>query len=142
MGVAGLRLGYLLGSPAVVREINKARLPYNLNFFSQAAALAVLEEAPAFGEVVGRLIAMRDQLARDLAALPGVRVFPSRANFILFELHAHDPRRVFEDLYARGVLVRDVTAYPRLERCLRVSVGTEEENAALLAALRESLEAR
>ncbi|HEY7509895.1 MAG TPA: histidinol-phosphate transaminase [Vicinamibacteria bacterium] len=142
MGVAGLRLGYLLGAPEVVREINKARLPYNLNFFSQAAALAVLEEAPAFGEVVGRLIAMRDRLARDLAALPGVRVFPSRANFILFELHGHDPRRVFEDLYARGVLVRDVTAYPRLERCLRVSVGTEEENAALLAALRESLEAR
>jgi histidinol-phosphate aminotransferase len=142
MGVAGLRLGYLLGAPEVVREINKARLPYNLNFFSQAAALAVLEEAPAFGEVVGRLIAMRDRLARDLAALPGVRVFPSRANFILFELHGHDPRRVFEDLYARGVLVRDVTAYPRLERCLRVSVGTEEENAALLTALRESLEAR
>jgi histidinol-phosphate aminotransferase len=142
MGVAGLRLGYLLAAPEIVREVNKARLPYNLNFFSQAAALAILEEAPAFGEVVGRLIAMRDQLAKDLAAIPGVRVFPSRANFILFELEGHDPRRVFDALYARGVLVRDVTAYPRLERCLRASVGTQEENAALVRALRESLEAR
>lgn len=139
MGFAGLRMGYLLASPEIVREVNKARLPYNINFFSQAAALAVLEEAPAFGETVGRLIAMRDQLALDLAALPGVRVFPSRANFILFELAEQDPRKVFEDLYARGVLVRDVTAYPRLERCLRVSVGSEDENAAFLRALRESL---
>jgi histidinol-phosphate aminotransferase len=142
MGGAGLRLGYLLAAPEIVREVNKARLPYNVNFFSQAAALAILEEAPAFGEVVGRLIGLRDQLAADLAALPGVRVFPSRANFILFELHGHDPRPVFEDLYARGVLVRDVSAYPRLGRCLRVSVGTAEENAALLAALRLCLEAR
>ena len=142
MGGAGLRLGYLLAAPEIVREVNKARLPYNLNFFSEAAALAILDEAPAFGEVVGRLIAMRDRLARDLAALPGLRVFPSRANFILFELERHEPRRVFEDLYARGVLVRDVTAYPRLQRCLRVSVGSDEENEALLRALRESLEAR
>jgi histidinol-phosphate aminotransferase len=142
MGVAGLRLGYLLAAPEIVREVNKARLPYNLNFFSEAAALAVLDEAPAFGQVVGRLIAMRDQLARDLAGLPGVRVFPSRANFILLELSGRAPRRVFDALHARGVLVRDVTAYPRLERCLRVSVGNEEENAALLRALRESLEER
>ncbi|HVR70712.1 MAG TPA: histidinol-phosphate transaminase [Vicinamibacteria bacterium] len=139
MGVAGLRLGYLLASPAIVAEVNKARLPYNLNFFSQAAALAVLDEAPVFGEAVGRLIAMRDRLALDLAALPGVRVFPSRANFLLFALAEADPRRVFEDLYARGVLVRDVSAYPRLRRCLRVTVGGEEENAAFLGALRASL---
>ena len=142
MGSAGLRVGYLLASPEIVREVNKTRLPYSLNFFSQAAALAVLDEAPALSEVVGRLIALRDQLARDLAALPGVRVFPSRANFILFELSEKDPRRVFEDLYTRGVLVRDVTAYPRLERCLRVSVGNQDENAAFLRALRESLGAR
>jgi histidinol-phosphate aminotransferase len=139
MGGAGLRLGYLLASPEIVAEVNKARLPYNLNFFSQAAALAILEHAPTFGDAVGRLIAMRDQLALDLATLPGVRVFPSRANFLLFELADVDPKRVFEDLYARGVLVRDVTAYPRLQRCLRVTVGNEDENVAFLAALRQSL---
>jgi histidinol-phosphate aminotransferase len=139
MAAAGLRLGYLLASPEIVREVNKARLPYNLNFFSEAAALAILDDAPAFGEGVGRLIAMRDQLLLDLAAVPGVRVYPSRANFILFELAEADPRRVFEDLYARGVLVRDVTGYPRLGRCLRVTVGSGDENAAFLRALRESL---
>jgi histidinol-phosphate aminotransferase len=139
LGAAGLRLGYLLAAPEIVREVNKARLPYNLNFFSEAAALAILEAAPAFGEVVGRLIAMRDQLVLDLAALPGVRAFPSQANFILFELAEAPPRRVFEELYAQGVLVRDVSAYPRLQRCLRVTVGSEDENAAFLGALRASL---
>ena len=142
MAMAGLRLGYLLAAPEIVREVNKGRLPYNLNFFSQAAALAVLEQAPALGETVGRLIAMRDQLVLDLATLPGVRVFPSRANFILFELAQADPRQVFDHLYARGVLVRDVTSYPRLQRCLRVTVGSEDENAAFLAALRESVGVR
>jgi histidinol-phosphate aminotransferase len=71
-----------------------------------------------------------------------VRAFPSRANFILFELAEAEPKRVFEDLYQKGVLVRDVTAYPRLQRCLRVTVGSEDENTAFLAALRESLGGR
>ena len=83
---------------------------------------------------------MRDELALSLAALPGVRPYPSRANFILFELLDHDPKAVFEKLFERGVLVRDVTSYPRLERCLRVSIGSPDENAAFLDALRAALE--
>jgi histidinol-phosphate/aromatic aminotransferase/cobyric acid decarboxylase-like protein len=102
----------------------------------------VLEDWPAFREAVERLVAQRDRLALELAEVRGVRVFPSRANFLLFELLEHDPRRVFEDLHARGVLVRDVTGYPRLSRCLRVTVGSEDENTAFLAALRESLRER
>jgi histidinol-phosphate aminotransferase len=139
LSAAGLRLGYLLAAPDLVREVNKARLPYNLNFFSQAAALAILDEAPAFARAVEKVVALRDRLALDLATLPGVRVYPSRANFILFELAEADPRRVFEDVYTRGVLVRDVTTYPRLQRCLRVTVGDADENAAFLEALRASL---
>jgi histidinol-phosphate aminotransferase len=142
LSAAGLRLGYLLAAPEIVREVNKARLPYNLNFVSEAAALAILEEAPAFEAAVRHLCLLRDGLARDLAALPGVRVFPSQANFLLIELAEADPRRVFEDVYARGVLIRDVTSYPRLQKCLRVSVGSEDENATFLAALRQSLGAR
>jgi histidinol-phosphate aminotransferase len=67
-------------------------------------------------------------------------VYPSRANFFLLELEQCEPKTVFEALYRRGILVRDVTSYPRLSRCLRVSVGTEQENEALLAVLRENLE--
>jgi histidinol-phosphate aminotransferase len=141
MALAGLRVGYLLAAPAIVREVNKARLPYNLNFLSQAAALAALEERAALEASVARLVRARGRVFAALAELPGVRPFPSQANFILFELSTRAPRAVFEALYAQGVLVRDVSAYPRLERCLRVSVGTDEENATFLRALRASLEA-
>jgi histidinol-phosphate aminotransferase len=139
MALAGLRVGYLLASPELVGEINKARLPYNLNFFSQAAAMAAIEEWPALRKTVEHLAGQRDELIATLQTISGVRPYPSQANFILFELAEAAPRRVFECLYERGILVRDVTAYPRLSRCLRVSVGSPEQNQAFVAALREAL---
>jgi histidinol-phosphate aminotransferase len=139
MGMAGLRVGYLLASPELVREINKARLPYNLNFFSQAAALAALEEWPALKTNIDRLVHLRGDLMGDLQKLPGVKVYPSQANFFLVELAEADPRTVFESIYRRGILIRDVTSYPRLSRCLRISVGSEEENRALVEALQAAL---
>lgn len=142
MGLAGLRIGYLLAAPELAREINKARLPYNLNFFSQAAALAALEDWDTLRRNVERLVAAREDLLHRLYRIPGVRPYPSRANFILFEIAEHEPKRVFETLYGRGVLVRDVTSYPRLARCLRVSIGTDEENDRFLTALRHALEER
>jgi histidinol-phosphate aminotransferase len=140
MGLAGLRVGYLLASPELVREVNKARLPYNLNFFSQAAALAALDEWDALRATVERLKDARQDLLYRLYRIPGVKPYPSAANFILFELAEADPKAVFEAVFARGVLIRDVTSYPRLARCLRVSVGTEEENEAFLVALRHAVE--
>jgi histidinol-phosphate/aromatic aminotransferase/cobyric acid decarboxylase-like protein len=139
MALAGLRIGYLLASPELAREVNKARLPYNLNFFSQTAAMAALEEKGALEGAVRRLVEARGRLLVQLADLPGVRVWSSRANFFLLELLSADPRAVFEGLHRRGVLVRDVTSYPMLERCLRVSVGSEEENEAFLRALGAAL---
>jgi len=139
MAMAGLRVGYLLAAPELVREINKGRLPYNLNFFSQAAAVTALSEWPALKVNIDRLVLLREALRTELAALPGVHVYPSCANFFLVELKEADPQAVFERVYARGVLVRDVTSYPRLSRCLRVSVGSEEENRALVTALRAAL---
>ncbi len=139
MALAGLRVGYLLAAPDLVREVNKARLPYNLNFFSQAVALSALAGLDRLQANVARIVRGRERLLGELEALPGVRPFPSRANFVLFELQAHDPATVFARLLERGVLVRDVTSYPRLGRCLRVSVGAESDNAAFLAALREAL---
>jgi histidinol-phosphate aminotransferase len=142
MGLAGLRLGYLLAWPGLVREVNKGRLPYNLNFFSQMAALVALEAYDAvLRPNVERLGRLREELFSSLKKEPGLRVFPSRANFLLVEVQEADPRAVFESLYAQGILVRDVTSYKRLERCLRISVGSEEENARLLAALPAALRA-
>jgi histidinol-phosphate/aromatic aminotransferase/cobyric acid decarboxylase-like protein len=139
MALAGLRLGYLLASPELVREVNKARLPYNLNFFSQLAALAALEERETLKGNVQRLIQLRERLLVRLADLPGVRAHPSDANFFLLEVLSADPKAVWSALARRGVLVRDVTSYPQLDRCLRVSVGSEEENEAFLHALGTAL---
>lgn len=142
MALAGLRLGYLLASPEIVREVNKARLPYNLNFFSQAVAMAALDDGDELRGNVEKIVASREDLLYRLYRVPGVRPFPSKANFILLELAEADPRAVFESIYRRGVLVRDVTSYPRLQRCLRVTVGSEAENEAFLSALRHALEER
>jgi histidinol-phosphate aminotransferase len=142
MSLAGLRVGYLLAHPDLVREVDKARLPYNINFFSQVAALAALEEEGERGDNVTRLLRLRDALFADLQRMRGIRPYPSRANFILVEIEDGDPRAVFESLYAEGVLVRDVSTYPRLAHCLRLTVGTEAENAALLEGLGRALARR
>ena len=139
MAMAGLRVGYLMASPELVAEIDKARLPYNLNVFSQAAALAVLGDPAAVESSVARLVRARDGLFRDLASIPRVRPYRSHANFILFALEGRAPADVFRALHERGVLVRDVSATAPLSACLRVSVGTDEENAAFLAALRSAM---
>ena len=139
MGLAGGRVGYLLASPELVREVNKARLPYNLNFFSELAARAAIEEWKTLGDTVRRLVDAREALLERLREVPGIKAYSSRANFFLIELQEADPKAVFEALFRRGVLVRDVTSYPRLSRCLRVSVGSESENETFLGALHEAL---
>ena len=139
MALAGLRVGYLLSSPEIVREVNKARLPYNLNFFTQTAAIAALEEHAVLEEMVRRLVEERERLLKRLEDVPGVRAWPSKANFFLLELLATSPKAVFESLYRRGVLVRDVSSYPMLSRCLRISVGTPDENETFLHALGTAL---
>jgi len=139
MALAGLRVGYLLSSPELVREVNKARLPYNLNFFTQTAALAAIEEHAVLEGMVRRLVEERERLIGLLEDVPGVRAWPSKANFFLLELLTAAPQAVFESLYRRGVLVRDVSSYPMLSRCLRISVGTPEENETFLHALGTAL---
>ena len=139
MALAGLRVGYLLAAPELVREVNKARLPYNINALSQLAALAALDEPQLLADGVAALVDERERLLRRLADVPGVRALPSEANFFLLELESASPKAVFDALLRRGVLVRDVTSYPQLERCLRVSVGSQEENDAFLHALGTAL---
>jgi histidinol-phosphate aminotransferase len=140
MALAGLRVGYLLAAPRLVREIDKARLPYNLNFFSQAAALAALRRRDVLAASVKRLRDARDALLVEVGRLPAVRAHPSQANFFLLELQEADPKAVFEALYAKGILVRDVTSYPGLARCLRISVGSDDENRAVVGALSAALQ--
>lgn len=139
MALAGLRAGYLLAGPAVVEEVNKAKLPYNVNFFTEVAAAEVLRGRDLLAPLVEAVRAERDRLYEGLAAIPGIRAFPSAANFVLFRVERPGPTHteVFERLLREhGILVRDVSRYPMLAGCLRVNAGTPEETGEFLAALR------
>jgi histidinol-phosphate aminotransferase len=139
MGMAGLRVGYLMAHPELAAQIAKAKLPYSVNQFSLIAAQVALENRDRFRPAIDEILRERDRLGKALSAVPGVKVYPSGANFFLFEFSV-SPRIVFEGLCRQGILVRDVSSYPMLSRCLRVSVGTRDENDRFLAALRVSLD--
>ena len=138
LGLAGLRLGMLFGAPAWLREFEKVRLPYNINVFTQVAATFALNNYAAFLNQAAQLKVLRAQLARDLAQLPGLTVFASEANFLLVRVsHATlSVAQVFEALKAKKILVKNTSSgHALLANTLRISVGTEAENAALLSAL-------
>jgi histidinol-phosphate aminotransferase len=144
MAMAGLRAGYMLADPALTAEVNKAKLPYNINFFSECAAAHVLRCRGELAPLVAAIASERDRLAEEMGTIPGLRVYPSAANFILFRVEAPGitHTQVFERLlHDDGVLVRDVSKYPMLGRCLRVNAGTPEENDAFLNGLRSIMEA-
>ncbi len=130
--LAGLRLGYLLGPAWVVEDVQKVRLPYHLDAVKQIAGLVALEQEAAFLDHRRRIASERERVAAALAQRAGVEGFPSAANFVLVRTDVDD---LFERLLAHGVLVRDFSTRPRLEGCVRVTIGTEAENDAFLAAL-------
>ena len=134
--LAGARLGYLLGHDWVIDDLRKVRLPYHLDALTQAAGLAALELADEMTAHVEHVAADRDRLAAALRDLPDVTVYPSSGNFLLFRTPVPD---LFDRLLERGVLVRDFSRQPRLDGCLRVTVGTREENEAFLTALQGAL---
>jgi histidinol-phosphate aminotransferase len=136
IGFAGLRLGWARLHPLLAAEVEKARLPYNLGTYAQLAAATVLGEMPeVIDDAVARIVAERARLGAKLAEIERVRVHPSQANFFLVEVP--DAAAVQAELATRGIAVRSFTSSARLVNCLRITVGTEVENDALVAALRE-----
>ena len=132
--LAGLRLGYALGAPEVVEAMERVVLPYHLDAAKQLAGRLALRHVDEMHERVARISAERERVVHALRAL-GLRPFPSDANFVLFEVTGHDAREVWRSLVRQSVLVRDVSGFPRLARCLRVTIGTAAEDDAFLAAL-------
>ena len=140
LGLAGLRLGWLAGAPAWVRELEKVRLPYNINVLTQLSAELALEHMAVLEDQTARVRADREVLRVALEALPGLTVWPSRANFLLFRVPAGRAGAVLEGLRTRGVLVKKLDgSHPMLADCLRVSVGAPAENAAFLLGLEHTL---
>ncbi len=140
MAMAGLRFGYMLADPAIAREVNKVKLPYNVNVFTLTAAEALIDEAHAVEGSIRAVIEERNRLKEAIERRPGLDAFTSHANFVLFRT-PYRADAVFERLYADGVLVRNVSHYPMLDRALRVSIGTPDQNARFLNALDDTLEA-
>lgn len=141
LGLAGLRLGVLAGPQGWLRHIDKVRLPYNVNVLTQTIAERVLRRPQLFAEQAALIVAERARLFRELSAIPDVQPYPSAANFILFRVP--DANAVFEDLKARAILIRNLNdSHPALAQCLRVTVGTPDDNAQFLGAVKEALSAR
>jgi histidinol-phosphate aminotransferase len=137
-GLAGLRIGYLIGRRELVAEIEKLRPPFNVGVLNAEAALFALEHEDEYRRQAATIRAERERLQAALKGMPGVRPFPSEANMVLARVP--DAKRAFEGLRQRRVLVKNVSAlHPLLANCLRLTVGTPEENAVVIDALKASL---
>jgi histidinol-phosphate aminotransferase len=137
-GLAGVRLGYLMGPQALIEQMDKVRPPYNVSVLNCECALFALEHEAVFAAQALAIREQRAMLFEALADFPGVRAYPSDANMIL--LRVPDAQRSFNGLRQRKVLVKNVSSlHPLLANCLRLTVGTADENRLMLAALQESL---
>ena len=138
-GLAGLRFGFALCAPEIACQISKVQLPHHVNFFTQIAALVLLEEPRLIEQRVAEIKRGRKFLQAELTALPQIKLYPSEANFLMIEFEDRSPKDVFNALLSRGILVRDISNYPGLAGCLRITVGKPDENESLILALKEIL---
>jgi histidinol-phosphate aminotransferase len=137
-GLAGVRIGYMMGPKELVAEIDKLRPPYNISVLNSETALFALEHEDVFAHQAHELREQRGRVQKALAAMPGVRSWPSDANMIL--VRVPDAQKAFDGMKVRGVLVKNVSRmHPLLANCLRLTVGTDSENTQMLAALEASL---
>jgi histidinol-phosphate aminotransferase len=136
--MAGARLGYVVGPTWMIAELDKVTLPYHLDTAKQIAGRLALRYTGDMDARVQQIVGERERVSKGLAAL-GLEVFPSGANFVLFRVTDRDARAVWQGLVDRSVLVRDCSGWPRLAGCLRVTIGTEDENTEFLDALGEVL---
>ena len=148
IGMAGLRLGYVCGRPEWISSFDKTRSPFNINVLTEAVAIRLLQNKEVLDAQAASVLAERERVRPELARLAGLTVFPSAANFLLVRVAggqgAQSARgagtRAFERLKSQGVLVKNFSGgHPLLENCLRLTIGTPEENRILIAALREAL---
>ena len=133
IGFAGLRVGFMIAGREIINEVNKVRLPFNLNSLSQTAAAALLQNTHTIKLHMGLITSERERLLNELWKLRGIKPYPSEANFILFKVKNSD--KIYCRLLKKGVLVRNMRG--TVNECLRVTVGTKKENNIFIKALKE-----
>jgi len=136
IGLAGLRVGFGAADPQIIEQINKIRLPYNANMVSQGLAEVMLQNFEPVQKQIDQIVSERDRLAQGLTDMGSITVFPSDANFLLFRAD-QGSTKVFKQLVKRSILIRDLSGHPRLKNCLRVTVGTPQENDEFMNQLKE-----
>lgn len=140
LGLAGIRLGYLAGPANILEQLNKIRLPYNINVLTQATALFALTHQSIFDAQTSKIRAERSRVFEALQNINGLKPYPSAANFILFKTPPSKATDIFNAIKQQGVLIKNMTSQGGLlSDCLRVTVGKPEENRAFLSALANSL---
>ena len=140
LGLAGLRLGYIAGQREIIAELDKIRLPYNINVLTQTSVQFALENKAVFDEQTQEICRERTSMLQELNALNGITAYESAANFILFKTPQNQATRIFEAIKTQGVLIKNVHSQGGLlTDCLRVTVGTPSENQAFLNALKSAL---
>ena len=127
IGMAALRVGYAVAHPSIIEEMNKVRLPYNSNTISQTFATHLLNNFPLAQTQIDLILKERDRMSREMAKCDSISVFHSDSNFVLFRAKSGG-REIFENMMHNGILIRDLGNHPRLKDCLRVTVGTPQEN--------------
>ncbi len=137
LGMAGLRLGMLMGAPVWLNEFDKLRLPYNVNSLTQASAAFALDHWDDFAELIRQIRQSRDELIHELQQLRGVTVFATQANFVL--IRVPDGPQLFAFLKQQGVLVKNLHQPPLTPNCLRLTVGSAAENQLLINVLKNGL---
>jgi Histidinol-phosphate/aromatic aminotransferase and cobyric acid decarboxylase len=136
VGLAAMRIGIFIGCPLLVRELNKVRLPYNLNVFSQIIARFYVENEVEFQKQADKVVSKKEELFEGLSKIDGIRPYPSDANFILFNC-SFDTGSIYRGLIKRGVLIKKFDTPGVLGNCMRVTVGNCKENGEFLRALRD-----
>ncbi len=137
MGLAGLRLGLLAGPVEWISEVDKTRLPYNINVLTQLSASFALSHISVFDRQTAKIRAARSQLFKELQEMPGITPFQSEANFILVRTAEEEAVSLFEGLKRQGILIKILHgSHPLLNNCLRITIGTKAENRALVEALK------
>jgi histidinol-phosphate aminotransferase len=132
IGLAGLRIGFILADEKIIKEVNKVRLPFNVNSISQRIAVEALKDRKTLQRHIKAIISERENLFNELAKIDNIKPYPSEANFILFRVK--DSERIYQSLLSKGILIRNMKGI--VDGCLRVTVGTPEENRIFLKYLR------
>jgi len=138
LGLAGLRIGYSISTPELAKQISKVKPPYNINSFSQKAAIITLENLDTVKKRVNEILQQKEFLYQALKDIRGIKVYPSEANFLL--IHVPNGDIVYKKLMNKGILVRNFSKNPYLENCIRVTVGDQIANKAFIDAMKEIMD--